>query len=54
MSQISAADLVFIILPIVFSMIVACLVTFRLLRKEFYWLVIPFAIIAAIALLLTG
>jgi len=53
MSQISATDLVFIILPIALAIIVACLVTFRVLRKEYYWGVIPLAVIAAIALLLT-
>jgi hypothetical protein len=47
-------DILFIVSPIVAAMIVVLLVTFRVLRREYYWAVIPFAVVAIVALLLTS
>lgn len=54
MGQMSVSDIVFIMLPIAVAMVIACLVSFRVLRKEYYWVVVPLAAIATIALLLTA
>jgi len=47
-------EILFIVVPIVAAMIFAALVTFRILRREYYWAVIPFAAIAIVAMLLTS
>ncbi|HWD14135.1 hypothetical protein P8H26_13190 [Pseudochrobactrum sp. sp1633] len=50
----SLIDIVFIIIPIVASMIIALLVSIKVLRREYYWAVIPLAVIAMITLLATA
>jgi nitrate reductase gamma subunit len=47
-------EILFVVAPIVAAMIIALLVTFRILRREYYWAVIPFALIAIVALLVTS
>lgn len=54
MVQLSPVDIVFIIIPIVLAILVTCLVTFRVLRREYYWGVIALAAIAVVALVLTA
>lgn len=47
-------EILFIVVPLVAAMIIASLVTFRILRREYYWAVTPFAAVAIITLLLTS
>jgi hypothetical protein len=54
MVQISTVDIMFIIIPIALAILVTCLVTFQVLRREYYWVVISLAAISVIALLLTA
>lgn len=50
----SLIDIFFIVIPLIIAMIVALLVSLKMLRREYYWAVIPFAAIAMITLLLTA
>lgn len=47
-------DIFLIVIPIVFAMGIASLITMRVLRRQFYWAVIPLAAIAAVRLFLTA
>lgn len=50
----SPIDLIFIVIPVALAMIIALLVSLKMLRREYYWAVIPLAAIAMITLLLTA
>lgn len=54
MVHLSPVDIILIIIPIALAILVTCLVTFRILRREYYWGVILLAAIAIFALLLTA
>ncbi len=54
MVHLSPVDIILIIIPIALAILVTSLVTFRMLRREYYWGVILLAAIAVVALLLTA
>ncbi|GEM_PF-1362820 len=54
MVHLSPVDIILIIIPIALAILVTCLVTFRILRREYYWGVILLAAIAVVTLLLTA